>query len=77
MDSCIFLGSNSSYSVLEDDNVYLVGADEGPSLNSSVEATDDVTPHSSAVGRSTEFTLELQVHLLFLSLFCFPFPVGY
>lgn len=54
------MGSGSSYSVSEDDKVYLVGLDYDQALNSSRESDDSVA-QSKAVGRSTEFTIDLQV----------------
>lgn len=54
------MGSGSCYSVLEDDKVYLVGLDDDLALNSSRESNDRA-PQSNTVGRSTEFTIDLQV----------------
>lgn len=54
------MGSGSSYSVLEDDKVYLVGLDDDQDLSSSHELSDNVA-QSNTVGRSTEFTIDLQV----------------
>ncbi|KAL8101699.1 hypothetical protein AgCh_033550 [Apium graveolens] len=59
LDSCISMGSGSSYSVLEVDKVYLVGLDDDQALNSSRESGDSVA-QSNTVGRSTEFTIDLQ-----------------
>lgn len=54
------MGSGSSYSVSEDDKVYLVGLDDDQALNSSRKSNDSVH-QSNTVGRSTEFTIDLQV----------------
>ncbi|KAK9266873.1 hypothetical protein L1049_027132 [Liquidambar formosana] len=60
LDSCIFLGTNSSYSASEDDQVYLEAGDEGPCLDSSGESVNVVTSQNIGVNRSTEFIIELQ-----------------
>lgn len=54
------MGSGSSYSILEDDKVYLVGLDDDQARNSSRKSNDGVA-QSNTVGRSTEFTIDLQV----------------
>lgn len=60
LDSCIFLGTNSSYSVSEDDLVYLEGCDEGPPLNPSGETINGAPSQNVADDRSMEFIIELQ-----------------
>lgn len=60
------MGSGSSYSVSEDDKVYLVGLDDDQALNSSRKSNDSVH-QSNTVGRSTEFTIDLQVPFSLLS----------
>ncbi|KAI6702353.1 hypothetical protein NL676_011489 [Syzygium grande] len=60
LDSCILLGTNSSYTALKDDHVYLeeiVGASCG---TYSKEDLNQELPPNNAVVRSTEFTVELQ-----------------
>jgi vacuolar protein sorting-associated protein 13A/C len=61
LDSCIFLGANSSYSALEDDQVYLEEENEVPHSSSSRESTNDVPSPNIVADRSTEFIIELQV----------------
>ncbi|XP_047340404.1 uncharacterized protein LOC124943990 [Impatiens glandulifera] len=60
LDSCIFLGTNSSYSALEDDKVYLESVHEFPQLDSSEEASGSGPRQNPPTGRSTEFVIELQ-----------------
>ncbi|XP_028077973.1 LOW QUALITY PROTEIN: uncharacterized protein LOC114279888 [Camellia sinensis] len=60
LDSCIVLGTNSSYSASEYDQVYFEGADEDPHLNSSGQNTDTMTSQNIPVRSSTEFIVELQ-----------------
>ncbi|CAK9173344.1 unnamed protein product [Ilex paraguariensis] len=69
LDSCILLGSNSSYSASEDDKVYLRGGDEGPPPNSLEETTDGLPSQTTVVNRFTEFTIELQVKCCFRIIF--------
>lgn len=61
MDSCVFLGANSSYSVLKDDHVYLEGLVESPQPRSSRGSVDEVPSQNNAVSNSTELIIELQV----------------
>ncbi|KAE8055526.1 hypothetical protein FH972_012359 [Carpinus fangiana] len=60
LDSCIFLGANSSYSALEDDQVYLEEDNEVPHSSSSRESINDVPSPNIVADRSTEFIIELQ-----------------
>ncbi|GMN21548.1 hypothetical protein TIFTF001_040051 [Ficus carica] len=60
LDSCISLGSNSSYSASRDDRVYLEGGDEGSSHDSSRERINHVPSRSASLQRSAELILELQ-----------------
>ncbi|KAM5573225.1 hypothetical protein ABKV19_012985 [Rosa sericea] len=61
LDSCISMGSNSSYSALKEDQVYIAGEDEVPNLSSSRESPNNLPSQSIAVKKSTEFIIELQV----------------
>jgi hypothetical protein len=67
LDSCIFLGANSSYSALEDDQVYLEEENEVPHSSSSRESINDVPSPNIVADRSTEFIIELQVKFCFIS----------
>lgn len=67
MDSCVFLGANSSYSALEDDQVYLEEDNEVPHSSSSTESINDVPAQDIVADRSTEFIIELQVKYCFIS----------
>ncbi|XP_059641926.1 uncharacterized protein LOC132283907 [Cornus florida] len=60
LDSCISLGTNSSYSASEDDKVYLGTGDDCHLQNAAGESSNDFPSKSVAVGRSTEFSIELQ-----------------
>ncbi|KAK3434687.1 hypothetical protein EUGRSUZ_D02142 [Eucalyptus grandis] len=60
LDSCVLLGTNSSYTALKDDHVCLEEINEascGPYLKGDV---NQELPPNNAVVRSTEFTIELQ-----------------
>lgn len=61
MDSCITLGTDSSYSALEEDNVFFEELEEASCRKFSAEEVNHPSPPSAAVRRSTEFTVELQV----------------
>lgn len=61
MDSCISLGSNSSYSVSIADHVILEGGDEDSFHNSSREHVGHVASQSVSLERSAELIIELQV----------------
>ncbi|XP_065619172.1 uncharacterized protein LOC112023786 [Quercus suber] len=60
LDSCIFLGANSSYSASKDDQVYLDEENEVPHTSSSRESINDVPSQDMMADRSTEFIIELQ-----------------
>lgn len=55
------MGSNSSYSALKEDQVYIAGGDEVPDSSSSRKSLNNLPSHTVAVDRSTEFIIELQV----------------
>ncbi|GKU95669.1 hypothetical protein SLEP1_g9000 [Rubroshorea leprosula] len=59
LDSCILLGSNSSYSASKDDQVYLEGGNENPKSDSLTDDANDL-PSQSTVDRSKEFVIEMQ-----------------
>ncbi|KAK7307747.1 hypothetical protein VNO77_41077 [Canavalia gladiata] len=60
LDSCIFLGANSSYSALEGDHVYMEELIESPQPRSLRGSVDEVTGQNDAVNNSTELIIELQ-----------------
>uniref|UniRef100_A0A6N2K527 PH domain-containing protein n=1 Tax=Salix viminalis TaxID=40686 RepID=A0A6N2K527_SALVM len=60
LDSCIFFGSDSGYSVSRNDQVQLEGHDDVPLTESSRESINDQPPEDTLVDRSTEFIIELQ-----------------
>ncbi|WCJ20748.1 hypothetical protein M5689_002962 [Euphorbia peplus] len=60
LDSCILLGSNSSYIVSKEDGVHLEEEDEASYLESSRESINDLQPQNPAAERLTEFILEFQ-----------------
>ncbi|KAF5735104.1 hypothetical protein HS088_TW15G00604 [Tripterygium wilfordii] len=60
LDSCIFLGTNSSYSVSKDDRVHLDGGDEEASLEPARGSSNDFPSQNTVVERSIEFIIELQ-----------------
>ncbi|XP_048140983.1 uncharacterized protein LOC115736923 isoform X3 [Rhodamnia argentea] len=60
LDSCIYLGTNSSYTALKDDDVYLEEIDGASCGPYSKEDLNQELPPNNAVVRSTEFTVELQ-----------------
>lgn len=61
LDSCVFLGANSSYSAMEDDHVYLEELVESPQSRSLRGSVDEVSSQNNAVNNSTELIIELQV----------------
>ncbi|XP_050141691.1 uncharacterized protein LOC126617690 [Malus sylvestris] len=61
LDSCVSMGSNSSYSALKEDQVSLVGGNEDSNMNSSTEGVNNVPPQSIVADRSTEIVIELQL----------------
>ncbi|VFQ66400.1 unnamed protein product [Cuscuta campestris] len=61
LDSSILLGPNSSYSVLEDDKVFLEEVDDVFSAETHVsESVSGITSHSPQASKSTEFIFEMQ-----------------
>ncbi|KAM6557396.1 hypothetical protein CsatB_004415 [Cannabis sativa] len=60
LDSCISLGSNSSYSVSKDDHVYMEGGNESSIQGSSSIPVNELPSQSSSAESSTEFIIELQ-----------------
>ncbi|KAJ4957745.1 hypothetical protein NE237_024856 [Protea cynaroides] len=60
LDSCIVLGANSSYSVSEDDNVFLESLIDITPCNSSEERINGVATKNIAVDSSIELTIDLQ-----------------
>lgn len=63
LDSCIFLGTNSSYSASENDKVYLEEGDEGPHLNFSGQIDAGIASQNTTARSSTELIVELQVYV--------------
>lgn len=61
MDSCVFLGANSSYSASKDDQVYLEEENEISHSSTSRERINDVPSQDTIADRSMEFVIELQV----------------
>lgn len=75
LDSCVLLGSNSSYSASEDDGVFFDEAScEGPSEDDSGVTVDAVPSQNTNVSRSAEFIFELKVKysLIFVVLSAIP-----
>lgn len=60
LDSCIVLGSNSSYSASEDSKVFLEGEDERDDNRSSGENADCRPSSNATTGRSSETIIEIQ-----------------
>lgn len=73
LDSCIFFGSDSGYSVSRNDQVQLEEHDDVPITESSRESINDQPPEDTLVDRSTEFIIELQVKFCFICSFHFFF----
>ena len=65
LDLCVSLGSNSSYSVLKDDHVFLEEKEESASPNTEDETTKNSSFQSNTTRRPTETSIELQVNMLF------------
>ncbi|KAI3710546.1 hypothetical protein L2E82_40329 [Cichorium intybus] len=61
LDLCVSLGSNSSYSALEDDQVFLEEMEEISSPNAQDETTKSLPPQNNTMSRPTETSIELQV----------------
>ncbi|CAL0314336.1 unnamed protein product [Lupinus luteus] len=60
LDSCVFLGANSSYSTLTDDHVYLEGLDESSQPRSASGSVHEEPHQNTAVNNSTELIIEIQ-----------------
>ncbi|GAV77402.1 PH domain-containing protein/DUF946 domain-containing protein/DUF1162 domain-containing protein/Chorein_N domain-containing protein, partial [Cephalotus follicularis] len=60
LDSCVMLGTNSSYSASKDDQVYLKKEDEGLNLVSSGESLNNFSSRNTTVDSSSEFVIEFQ-----------------
>ncbi|GAB4857735.1 hypothetical protein Ancab_015642 [Ancistrocladus abbreviatus] len=60
LDSCIALGTNSSYSAAEDDHVYLEGGDEDSAQDSSGGRAEVREPQTIQADSSLEYVIELQ-----------------
>ncbi|KAL7609935.1 hypothetical protein Lser_V15G10156 [Lactuca serriola] len=60
LDLCVSLGSNSSFSALEDDQVFLE-EEEVSSPNTQEETTKDLPSPNNTMSRPTETSIELQV----------------
>lgn len=64
LDLCVSLGSNSSFSALEDDQVFLE-EEEVSSPNTQEETTKDLPSPNNTMSRPTETSIELQVNVFF------------
>ncbi|KAK4262505.1 hypothetical protein QN277_028058 [Acacia crassicarpa] len=60
LDSCVFLGVNSSYSVSKDDHVYLEALQQSQQRSALRGSGDEVPCQNNAISNSTEFIIELQ-----------------
>ncbi|CAI8595175.1 unnamed protein product [Vicia faba] len=60
LDSCVFLGANSSYSALNDDHVYLEQSVESPQAISPRGSVHEVPSQNNAANSSAEVIVELQ-----------------
>lgn len=60
LDSCVFLGANSSYSALNEDHVYLEQSVESPQAMSLRGRVHEVPSQNNAVNSSAELIIELQ-----------------
>ena len=76
LDSCIFLGSDSGYSVSRNDQVQLEGQDDAPPTESS-RIINDQPSEDTLADRSTEFIIELQVKFGSILSFQFFLNVSY
>jgi len=61
LDSCIYLGTESSYSASEDDCVFLERGDNGAHLHSKEETEQGSHGTKVVADGSVEFVIELQV----------------
>lgn len=64
LDLCVSLGSSSSYSVSEDDNVFLEDWEESASPNAQDETSKNLPSPGNTLSRPTETSIELQVNIL-------------
>ncbi|KAL5059208.1 hypothetical protein RYX36_030812, partial [Vicia faba] len=60
LDSCVFLGANSSYLALNDDHVYLEQSVESPQAISPRGSVHEVPSQNNAANSSAEVIVELQ-----------------
>nr|XP_043638921.1 uncharacterized protein LOC122610015 [Erigeron canadensis] len=61
LDLCVSLGSNSSYSALKDDLVFLKEREESASPNAQSKTSKSMPSQSNKASRLTETSIELQV----------------
>lgn len=61
LDSCIFLGADSSYLAFEDDNVFLKKGEGDAHLDSPEDRPEDLDGLKAVTAGSVEFIIELQV----------------
>ncbi|XP_076943882.1 uncharacterized protein LOC143614277 [Bidens hawaiensis] len=61
LDLCVSLGSSSSYSVSEDDNVFLEEMEESPSPDAQEETSKNLPSPGNTMSRPKETSIELQV----------------
>ncbi|KAI7739602.1 hypothetical protein M8C21_022627 [Ambrosia artemisiifolia] len=64
LDLCVSLGSSSSYSVSENDDVFLEEMEESPSPNAQEETSKNMPSPGNTVSRPSETSIELQVKTL-------------
>ncbi|CAI9271204.1 unnamed protein product [Lactuca saligna] len=64
LDLCVSLGSTSSFSALEDDQVFLE-EEESSSPNNQEETTKDLPSPNNTMSRPTKTSIELQVNVFF------------
>lgn len=64
LDLCVSLGSSSSYSVSEDDNVFLEEMEESPSPDAQEETSKNLPSPGNTMSRPKETSIELQVNIL-------------
>lgn len=64
LDSCILLGTGSSYSAAEDDQVYLEEYIESLHGESSSQIANGIVPQNIPPERSSELIIEVQVGTL-------------
>lgn len=66
LDSCMFLGTDSSYSAFEHDNVRLVGGDNDAHLDSEEDKVEGIATKKNVANGPVEFVIELQVQSILL-----------